>query len=109
MKRKAEPASVEEEVEDIRTGDIIRKAANSASITSSSDQSERRRQWRKSDLDFKSGSASKFLGPMLEVIGQGKEEEMLTIMAGEHEDNQEVWRDCEKSGRKYRAFYHVGK
>jgi hypothetical protein len=108
MKRNAEPASLEEEEEDPRTGDIRRKAAASASITSSSDQFERRRKWRKSDLDFQTGSASKSLGSMLEIIGLAKEGEMLTVLAGEHEDNAKVWKDCEKSGRKYRVFYLVG-
>lgn len=109
MKRKAEPATLEVEEEDPRTGDFRRGAVATASITSSSDQFERRRQWRKSDLDFKSGSASKYLGPMLAVIGQAKEGEMLTILAGDYEDNMNVWQACEKSGRKYRAFYLGGK
>jgi hypothetical protein len=108
MKRKAEPASLEEEEEDPKTGDILRKSAASSSITSSSDQFERRRKWRKSDLDFQSGSAAKALGSMLEVIDQAKEGQMLTVLAGEHEDNADIWQECEKLGRKYRAFYLVG-
>lgn len=112
MKRKAEPASVEEEDEDPKTGEVFLKAGERASITSSSDQFERRSKWRKSDLDFRRGSASKYLGSILDVIGQAKEAkegEMFTILAGEHEDNQNVWKECEKLGRKYRAFYLAGK
>lgn len=49
---------------------------------------------------------------MLEVISQAnpaKEGEMFTFWAGEHEDNLDVWEECEKSGYKYRAFYFAGK
>jgi hypothetical protein len=111
MKRKAEPASIEEEEEDPKTGEILLKPGESASITSSPDQYERRRQWRKSDLDFQSGSASEPLGSMTEVISEANlpEGEIFTVLAGEYDDNVEVWKECERLGRQYRAFYFAGK
>lgn len=51
-------------------------------------------------------SISRDLGPMLEVLElHGKKRnELLTIVAGEHEDNAEVWKKCQDSGVKFRMF-----
>jgi hypothetical protein len=104
MKRK--PAFAEEE--DPETGEAVLGTESSASFSLSPEQSrERRKTWRRSASDFVSDSESLYLGSLLDVLKQSKEEEpLLTIVAGEHDDNPtaEAWKECENSGTKFRLF-----
>ncbi|KAF8848153.1 hypothetical protein BDZ45DRAFT_811008 [Acephala macrosclerotiorum] len=106
MKRK--PAFAEEE--DPETGEAVLGTESSASFSLSPEQSrERRKTWRRSASDFVSDSESSYLGSLLDVLKQSKEEEsLLTIVAGEfeHDDTPtaEAWKECENSGTKFRLF-----
>ncbi len=95
---------------DSETEEIIQGTQNSASIFSSFEQaSERRRVWRKSQGKFYECQESKFLGSVLDIISQSREEDFLTINAGKHDDNPAVWKDCEESKKKHRIFYWPGR
>lgn len=108
MKRKPEPATAGDE--DPETGEVIVGTEHSASISESpEDKPERRKKWRRSSSDFHNDCTSKYLGSVLDVIIEAKKGEMLSIVAGKHDDNGEVWKECEKLGFKYRAFYTEGK
>jgi len=107
MKRKAAFA-VEEDPE---TGEAVLGTESSASMSLPPELGrERRKSWRRSASDFVSDSESVHLGSVLEVIGQSKKEDsLLTIVAGEHDDNEEVWKPCKDSGTKFRLFVLKGK
>jgi hypothetical protein len=102
MKRKA--AFLEEE--DPETGEAVLGTESSASIFLSPEESrERRKSWRRSGSDFVSDSESTHLGTVLNVIEEWKSKEAyLTVIAGEHEDNVEVWKECKSAGTKFRLF-----
>ncbi|PMD58545.1 uncharacterized protein K444DRAFT_614309 [Hyaloscypha bicolor E] len=102
MKRKA--AFVEEE--GLETGEAVLGTESSASIFLPPGQSsERRKTWRRSGSDFVSDLESTHLGTVLNVVEQSKNEGgLLTVVAGEHEDNAEVWEECKNAGTKFRLF-----
>jgi hypothetical protein len=102
MKRKA--AFVEEE--DSKTGEVVLGTESSASIFLPPEQSsEQRKTWRRSGSDFVSDLESTHLGTVLNVVEQSKNEGgLLTVVAGEHEDNAEVWEECKNAGTKFRLF-----
>lgn len=100
---KPQPAFAEEE--DPKTGEAVLGTENSASFSSLPEQSSKRRKiWRNSESNFTSDSESLHLGLLLDVLKQPKQDALLTIVAGEHDDNEEVWKECEKSGGKFRLF-----
>ena len=107
MKRKA--AFVEEE--DSKTGEAVLGTESSASIFLPPEQSsERRKTWRRSGSDFVSDLDSTHLGTVLNVVEQSKNEGgLLTVVAGEHEDNAEVWKECKNAGTKFRLFALKGR
>lgn len=107
MKRKA--AFVEEE--DSKTGEAVLGTESSASIFQPPEQSsERRKTWRRSGSDFVSDLDSTHLGTVLNVVEQSKNEGgLLTVVAGEHEDNAEVWKECKNAGTKFRLFALKGR
>jgi hypothetical protein len=107
MKRKAAFAAEE----DPETGEAVLGTESSASFFLSPEQSrERRKSWRRSGSDFVRDSESFHLGSALDVIRQSKNEEtLLTIIAGEHDDNAEVWKECKNSGTKFRLFALKGR
>lgn len=107
MKRKAAFA----EEEDPITGEAILGTETSASFSLSPEQDrERRRKWRKSASDFvMTDSDSVYLGPMLNMIKQAKEhDDLVTIVGGEYEDHEEVWKECQNVGSKFRYFSPKG-
>ena len=102
MKRKAAFA----EEEDPETGEAVAGTESSASFSLSPEQNrERRKMWRKSASDFVNGSEAVRLGSVLDLLKQRKEGvALLTIVAGEHDDHERAWKECEDSGRKFRLF-----
>jgi hypothetical protein len=94
------------EEEDPETGEAVLGTESSASIVLSPEQSrERRKVWRRSDSDFASDSKSTHLGTVLNVIEELKgQESLLTVVAGEYEDNAEVWKECKNAGTKFRLI-----
>ena len=102
MKRK--PAFAEEE--DPETGEAVLGTENSASFSLSPEQGrERRRMWRKSASDFVSDSEAVHLGSVLNLLKQRQEGDgQLTIVAGDHDDHEKAWKECENLGRKFRLF-----
>jgi hypothetical protein len=111
MKRKLQSAYLEDV--DPRTEEPIRSTRNSASIFPSAHESHlRRKKWRKSgEQHLFECRDSEDLGSVLDVISKTKEN-ILTIIAGEYDDNKEVWEECEKAsreqGKKLRIFYWHG-
>ena len=60
--------------------------------------------WR-SASEFTSDLQSIHLGSALDVIKQlGEGGNLLTLLAGDHEDNAEVWKECQNSGTQFRLF-----
>jgi hypothetical protein len=106
MKRKAAFA----EEEDPETGEAVIGTESSASIFLSPEESrERRKSWRRSGSDFINDSDVLQLGTALDVIKKSRKEgSLLTIVAGEHDDNEEVWKECKESGMKFRLFVLKG-
>lgn len=106
MKRKVEAAFAAEE--DPETGEAVLGTESRASIFSPADEqssSEKRKSWRKSDSDFASDAESTHLGTVLDVIEELKgRNTFLTVLAGDHEDNAEVWKECKNAGTKLRLF-----
>lgn len=104
MERKPSPAFAEEE--DPETGEAVLGTSSHASLFLSPEQShERRKTWRRSASDFASDLQSIHLGSALDVIKQsGEGGSLLTLVAGDHEDNVEVWKECQNSGTKFRLF-----
>jgi hypothetical protein len=111
MKRKVQSACVEDT--DPQTEEPIPSTQNSASISPSAQESYlRRKLWRESGQQhIYECRDSQDLGPVLDMISQS-DQEILTIIAGLHDDNAEIWAECEasarKSGKKYRIFYLQG-
>jgi hypothetical protein len=103
MKRKPSPAFAEEE--DPETGEAVLGTSSHASLSLSPEQShERRKTWRRSASDFASDLQSIHLGSAFDVIKQSAGGGLLTLVAGDHDDNGEVWKECQNSGTKFRLF-----
>lgn len=112
MKRKVQSACVEDV--DPQTDEVIQGTRNSASLFPLADESrERRKEWRKSGEHLYECRDSQDLGPFLEYISKHDGEDLLTIIASDHDDNKEVWSEYEevarKSSKKHRLFYYQGK
>ncbi|CAL3970172.1 unnamed protein product [Diplocarpon coronariae] len=90
MRRLPKPAEVEEE--DPATGEPRPNTRTSASYSARKERRlEQDQAWRKSNLPLLPYMQSKHLGPVQEATARNNR--TLTIAAGEHEDNQEVWRE----------------
>jgi hypothetical protein len=106
MKRKSQSACVEDV--DPQTEEPILGTQSSASISPPAHESHLRRKiWRKSGQHLYECRDSEDLGLVLDVISK-TDQEILTVIAGEHEDNKEVWEECQRasreSGKKLRVF-----
>lgn len=111
MKRKVQSACVEDA--DPQTEEPIFGTQSSASTSPSAQESHlRRKTWRKSGQQhIYECRDSEDLGSVLDLISQ-TDQDVLTILAGAHDDNAEIWAECEssarKSGKKHRFFYLQG-
>jgi|SRR5277367_3127878 len=111
MKRNLQSAYLEDV--DPRTEEPIPSTQNSASISPPALESQlQRRIWRKSgEQHLFEYRDSEDLGSVLDVISKTNDE-ILTVIAGEHDDNKEVWEECERAskeeGKRLRVFYWPG-
>jgi hypothetical protein len=111
MKRKLHSAYLEDV--DPHTEEPIPSTQNSASISPPAHESQLRRKiWRKSgEQHLYECRDSEDLGSVLDVIAK-TDQDILTIIAGEHDDN-EVWEECHRVSRekrkRLRVFYLPGK
>jgi hypothetical protein len=110
MKRKVQSASVEDV--DPQTEEPILGTSNSASISPPAEESHsRRKAWRQSGQHLYECRDSEDLGLVLDVLSNA-DQDILTIIAGEHDDNGAVWAPFEaaakKSGKRHCVFYLSG-
>jgi|SRR5450432_776812 hypothetical protein len=103
------PTAFVEEV-DPKTEEPITGTKNSASFSPPASESrEQRKFWRKSGQHVNECQESKCLGPMLETISQHNDpDNLLTIVAGKHPDNEQVWKECETLSKRYRVLFYDG-
>jgi hypothetical protein len=111
MKRKL-PSAYLEEVDPF-TEQPIPSTQNSASISPPALESHiRRKIWRKSgEQHLYECRDSEDLGSVLDVISK-TDQDMLTVIAGEHDDDEEIWEECHRvardGGKKLRVFHWPG-
>src|SRR4051812_30878892 len=104
MKRRAKPAAMDEE--DLVTGEARPNTRTIASIFSPTKGSFplQRIQRRKPRLPTLGYMQSMPLGSIQDAVSINSDGGLLTILAGEHDDNHRVWKE---SGR-HRVFFYPG-